>query len=692
MNRYISHFQRLKNHAEQDNHRLALTISDEISSNEAWIDAVLTVFNNAIVVHWSDASVSSYSHVYHCQQGKAFLGTEINLLLVDLACGFDANSFNSLCGCLRGGGLLIFYNLFSLKERLSYGNQWLLRALEELPVFSLSNNEMWGSQSANRVYNNQSDTRFIDQGTAIQDIIKVALGRNRRPLVLTADRGRGKTSALGLAVAQLFNQKRSYKVIISAPLLISVEAAFHHASRGLTQSCYHKGRLDYFECTFQFVAPDALLSQQPQCDLLLIDEAAAIPVPTLVELTQCYTRVVFSTTQHGYEGCGRGFSLKFIDWLRAYRPSLRFRHLFLPIRWSDNDPLECWINKTFLIKAYLPTLNLPGFNATELDYYRLNKTQLFSNPDLTSSLFAILINAHYQTSLNDLFSLLDDDSISLIAVSYHNTMVGCAMVVCEGELDEETAYAISMGERRPKGHLTPVTLINQVGCVSASSLCCERIMRIAIHPQYCRRNIGRTLVNFIGSTSQADYLSTSFGLTLDLLGFWHSLGFVPVKLGSKRDHVSGTYSALYLRSNLEAFIEPLYKQFSVTFPLVIQSQFSDLSPELVQRLLCHPFNIESPIPISLDLIQRYTQGGGNYESVEASIRLCVQCFPLNNIFLSTMIISKILQNKSWSECCRLFQLSGKRDVERTLRRDIDCWLKNLQCKRNEQLNTNKFTL
>jgi tRNA(Met) cytidine acetyltransferase len=680
MNRYITQFRQLKHQAQQDNHRLALTLNEEMSSNQDWLDALLHVFNNHVVVQWCLRPTLSQSGVHHCHQGNAFLGSEIDLLLVDLAGGFDANSFNSLCGCLRGGGLLIFYNLSGLTLMPSYGNQWLLRALNDLPVFSLSNKSMIDLDNTSVVHRHYLEAGFTEQSAAIQDIIKVALGRSNRPLVITADRGRGKTSALGLAVAQLFQQKSSYKVIVCAPLLSSVEAAFDHARSQLGHCSYGKGRLDYLDCTFQFMAPDALLMQQPQCDLLLIDEAAAIPVPTLIELSQSYSRVVFSTTQHGYEGCGRGFSLKFIDWLRSHSPSLRFRHLIQPIRWSDADPLECWINSTFLIKSTLPTLNLPAFNAKDLNYRRLSKAQLFANPELTASLFTILINAHYQTSLNDLFSLLDDDAISLVAVSFDHHIIGCAMVVSEGELDQDTTYAISMGERRPKGHLAPVTLINQLGCVSASTLRCERIMRIAIHPQYCRRQIGRTLVNFISSTSEADYLATSFGLTTDLLEFWNSTGFIPVKLGSKRDHVSGTYSALYLRSSLVSFIDPLYRQFCVTFPLLIQSQFTQLPPELVQRLLCHSFHIEPPVQIPFGLIHRYALGGANYESVEAVIRLIIQCYPSSNQFLSTLMVAKVLQNRSWAESCRLFKFTGKKEVERALRHDIGKWYENLQCK------------
>ncbi|MEI8631520.1 hypothetical protein P4S72_04170 [Vibrio sp. PP-XX7] len=69
-----------------------------------------------------------------------------------------------------------------------------------------------------------------------------------------------------------------------------------------------------------FIPPDMLLTSRCEADLMLVDEASSIPVPMLQQLGERYNRIVFSTTIHGYEGCGRGFILKFMEWLRAYRP------------------------------------------------------------------------------------------------------------------------------------------------------------------------------------------------------------------------------------------------------------------------------------------------------------------------------------------------------------------------------------
>ena len=62
--------------------------------------------------------------------------------------------------------------------------------------------------------------------------------------------------------------------------------------------------------TIQYIQPQdsAYLSQ---AELLVVDEAAAIPITLVKKLMGPYM-VVLSSTVHGYEGTGRSLSLKLI--------------------------------------------------------------------------------------------------------------------------------------------------------------------------------------------------------------------------------------------------------------------------------------------------------------------------------------------------------------------------------------------
>lgn len=67
-------------------------------------------------------------------------------------------------------------------------------------------------------------------------------------------------------------------------------------------------------CLFQYIAAGES-SCLGQAELVVIDEAAAIPLPLVRQLLGPYL-VFLSSTVSGYEGTGRSLSLKLIDQLR----------------------------------------------------------------------------------------------------------------------------------------------------------------------------------------------------------------------------------------------------------------------------------------------------------------------------------------------------------------------------------------
>lgn len=71
---------------------------------------------------------------------------------------------------------------------------------------------------------------------------------------------------------------------------------------------------------FCFMAPDALLASGARADWLVVDEAAAIPAPLLLQLVSRFPRILLTTTVQGYEGTGRGF-ISFAPVFRSFTAS-----------------------------------------------------------------------------------------------------------------------------------------------------------------------------------------------------------------------------------------------------------------------------------------------------------------------------------------------------------------------------------
>ncbi|WP_445396521.1 tRNA(Met) cytidine acetyltransferase TmcA [Zobellella sp. An-6] len=359
-----------------------------------------------------------------------------------------------------------------------------------------------------------------EQRQALARMLSAA--RRRQPLVLTADRGRGKSSLLGLAAVRLLTM--GYRVRLTAPSPAAAARALEHSGQHLP-----------------FTAPDALLAQRPPADLLLIDEAAALPVPTLLSLARHYC-CIFASTEHGYEGTGLGFQLKFQPELTRLAPNWQKYHLDTPARWSPRDPLEPLVFRLLALDAD----PVPPPAGGELRIGRLCRQQLAEDEPLLRQLFGLLTLAHYQTRPSDLRQLLDAPGLELVLARLGETPVAAALLVREGELDPALGQAIWEGHRRPRGHLLPQSLAFHGGFREACGFSYRRIMRIVVHPLCQQRGIGTRLLDWLKQEGSADFLGTSFGASPELLRFWRHNSFQPVRIGLTADAVSGLHAAMML--------------------------------------------------------------------------------------------------------------------------------------------------
>lgn len=668
-NQLLSSLLSLSHQAARHQFRFGIVMQGEDQWNRSLLEKWLVVSNNHVVFQIGGGVFSGARHVPF-NKGQQLLGQECNVLICDISFGWDANSFSAALGTLTGGGLLFVLGANSLSNNPA--GQWLRHSLDKLISIS-PESKMVCSTILGRV----QPINYSQQLLAVENIVKVVTGHRKRPLILTADRGRGKSSALGMAAAKLMSERKIH-IIVTAPSLASVSPVFQFAQRLSNSASFTKGIVEVGQSSLRFIAPDELLRNRPGCDLLLVDEAAALPLPILQAMVNNYHRAVFSSTIHGYEGCGRGFSLKFQTWLKDVRPDMKTQNMDQPIRWSAGDPLEAWHRESFLLNyEFQPITNV--ITTPALQFRLLSKQDLLNTPQLLHNVFSLLVNAHYQTSPNDLFHLLGDENISVYIASCDGILLGCILSVKEGGLDEPLIKDIQQGKRRPKGHLVPVSMANQLGIVDAAKQVSLRIMRIAVHPDVQNRNIGSALLTHFSTELKADYLSTSFGATPELVRFWQKCGFQTVKVGSMRDQASGCYSLLMVKGQHVSWLDTAKEMFRQHLDFELSDSLQDMEPQLVRQLISKSSLSTKAFPIKL--IENYACGGSNFESIALWIRMLACSVSHQQLkLLSDVFIAKVIQRQSWNECAQKYQLSGRKQIEALIRKDLSMLLLNLQCK------------
>ena len=511
--------------------RQLVVLSGEQSQVLARAQALLT---HAASVVWISTH-PSVPHALPAKKAHTLLGQESEAIVFDAHSGLDVNALAALVGTLRGGGALYLltppldvwahFPDPDYQRFLAYPYQpehvtgrFLQRFIRLLQTYPVTISPVTAGQSAL-----QAQAQIVAQ-----------LRAATAPVVLTADRGRGKSAALGMAASQLLRQNQ--RVLLTAPAKAAVVSVFKHADA------------DYLPT---FIAPDELLQTLPAADVLLVDEAAAIPLPLLLQMLEAYPRCVFATTIHGYEGSGRGFVLRFQQALAAIYPDYQALRLTQPMRWAVNDPLENFINRALLLDTELDQPSCTRCEGQKNTLFQsLNRDDLLADETLLRQVFGLLVAAHYQTRPSDLRQLLDSPTVSVHVLRDAEQIIAVALLSREGGLDAALTAAIHAGKRRPHGHLVPQTLTFHAQIAGAAELVCERVMRIAVHPAYQRQGWGaRLLAQLTAYTQQsgADYMSVSYAHSPALQHFWDTAGFVVARVGFRKDTASGSHSVVQIK-------------------------------------------------------------------------------------------------------------------------------------------------
>ena len=612
---------------------------------------------------------------------RRLLGTDQDAVILDALDDLHPDALGIVAGCVIGGGVLVILlptvdvgnRAFSKSPFTARCIRLLLQCKDVEVVPAISDPECFPGPDRARI---PADEPIVDgyainaeQATAIDAVMHAANGQRRKPAILLADRGRGKSAALGIAAGLLLRQK-NYRILVSGRSRKSAAQVFEHAQHVAPT---HSPQPEW--------APvESLLESPQESDLLLLDEAAGIPLALLVRLLEHYSRIAMATTVHGYEGSGRGFLLRFREYLDRHTRGLRICSLVYPVRWVREDPLEECINRVLMLNAEIPTNAETG---GKIRFESVNRLQLASNDEELEEVFSLLVAGHYRTRPSDLKQLLDDSGMRiyrlLLETGDRAITAGVVLAALETCPTPELGKEILLGHRRPPAHVLAELLAGKAGIKAAISLHMLRIRRIVVHPAKQRKGLGSRMLREIGEhlADRVSLIGTQFALSPGLVRFWRSTDYMPVHLGTRKSRFAGEVSGLFLHaldSSGEAVQSYALARFSRHFPQALPRYYRSLQTDIVHELLTGLPNLAAfPEQDVLEEVADYSFGRVGESSVIASLTRCAlwalcQCDPWKSKpEYSRLIIERTLQGRTWRYCAALTGDQGHRVGDSQLR-------------------------
>lgn len=372
-------------------------------------------------------------------------------------------------------------------------------------------------------------------------------------VALTAGRGRGKSAALGLSIAAAIAHGYA-NIFVTSPSPENLRTLFEFLFKGLQALGYEEVadwdlqrgtgewkdvvvRVNVFRGhrqTIQYIAPtDAHVLGQ--AELVVIDEAAAIPLTLVRSLMGPYL-VFLSSTINGYEGTGRSLSLKLIQQLRdnakratdaaadqeegalvakssegskkSVAPTLASRNLKEvsldePIRYSDGDEVEKWLHQLLCLDASLKSWSSKkgSPHPSMCSLFEVNRDALFSfhpaSEVFLQRMLALYVASHYKNSPNDLQLMSDAPGHRLFVLLAPVDSAGslpeplCVLqVALEGNVSRQSILNSLSRGTRDAGDLVPWTVSQQFQDADFASLSGARVVRVAVHPDHARAGYG----------------------------------------------------------------------------------------------------------------------------------------------------------------------------------------------------------
>jgi len=698
---------KLKQQAISSRHRLLVVVSGE----QAWGQSVVNEYLST--EPGLDNLCISDQQTFNCKtvtqdNARQYLGNEFDHVIYDAFSGFFPNVFAIIEGTLKGGGLFFllipdldqwpFYNdsfsdkyamyPYKAEDMHAYFIQRLVHLIGDDDRVSIISQSKASRMSTYTVSEPQAtDTipapyKTLSQKMAVEKILHTANGHRNRPLVLLSNRGHGKSTALGIACTKLMSDSDCH-ITVTGPRKQAVKQIFDHISGMIqvtrkSESCL----IDYKHSRVEFIAPDELIRNPVKTSILMIDEAAALPLPMLEALMLNYHRIVLSSTVYGYEGNGRGFELRFLKHLEKDYPGWSSYHLDEPVRWNVNDPLETFCYQAFLMDSDLLPVTVTNNNEKQsLEFYQLDKSTLMDNESLLKQIFGLLTSAHYKTTPNDLRMIVDSPYISIFYLKKQQQLVACALVSTEGSIESHLSEEILKGNRRISGQLLPQTVISEHALIECAQMSYARIMRIAVNPTMQSQGIGSLLLTNIHRQLKDthDFIGASYGGNESLFRFWEKAGYSPIKAGHKRNAYSGYHSLVVIKGlseNAKTIVDAILENFPERLLYLLTDSLKNLDASLVYVLLKHfAQDIAAPLTAKEKLdLESFANSHRSFDTCASSIYKSLLVYlnnPMNNKLSDSewkILAQRVIQRQDVSSVVLNNQLQGKEELLLSLRR------------------------
>ncbi|WFO74744.1 tRNA(Met) cytidine acetyltransferase [Desulfurococcaceae archaeon MEX13E-LK6-19] len=495
--------------------------------------------------------------------------------------------------------------------------------------------------------------------------------------LIHGDRGRGKSSIMGLLAAYTMVRKPG-RYIVTSHSLVSVQSFFRMLVKGLEKLSvkplvYKKKDLIQGVSTgsssIKYVEP--WLVREDSGKPLFVDEAAGVGVARVRRWYRRVGKLVASSTIHGYEGSGRVL-LKLLN--EYFRRSIVMK-LVYPVRYPPQDPLEEFLYKVFHLDAEPPEIREV---AEPLNYKTIRQQELASNYDLLRKVYGLLVTAHYRNEPDDLVLLLDTDYFDLRVVidSMGNVVAVAQLRVEEALPGTEPSKLADLGYRI-------VDKLDRYGIYErVTGTRIWRIVRIAVTPPLQRKGIGSRLLNYIENEASEKNISAIAAIFsgFNIIRFWLKNNYTPIYISPRYNRITGEKNIIVLKpldgkwKNIE---EVLGKIMFSTIHYAGHILFRDLSAEktstIMRYLMEKGLAREIGIEVTCKRLEKYLEGNLYHESIVDILYNYIKGINIEDVNDQELLLitARLIQGKTISDIAKILgkQLKQTEElVEKTMRK------------------------